>query len=133
MLQYGLFLVIVALLVKPLGGYLARVFAGERTWLDPLLRPLERAVYKLARVDAQQEMSWQRYANSFVLFSLVGTLLGFLLLRLQFFLPFFARTASYLATPLTPDLAMRPSHFISSLATVVAKVTGGVAAVAQPV
>ena len=48
LVQYGVFLVIVILLVRPVGGYLARVFGGERTWLDPLMRPLERTIYRLA-------------------------------------------------------------------------------------
>ena len=52
--QYGAFLLIVALLVRPVGGYLARVFSGERTWLDPVMRPLERAIYRLAGVDADR-------------------------------------------------------------------------------
>jgi K+-transporting ATPase ATPase A chain len=73
--QYGLFLLLVGLLVKPLGGYMTRVFAGERTFLDPLLRPVERVIYRLAGVDPHQEMAWKPYALCFVLFTLVGTLL----------------------------------------------------------
>jgi len=61
--QYSAFLVIVVLLVRQVGAYLARVFSGERTWLDPLLRPLERAVYRLAGVDAAAEMDWKHYAG----------------------------------------------------------------------
>jgi potassium-transporting ATPase potassium-binding subunit len=73
--QYGVFLLIVTLLVRPVGGYLARVFDGERTWLDPVLRPLERAVYRVAGVDPAAEMDWKRYAWCFLIFSLGGTLL----------------------------------------------------------
>ena len=61
--QYGAFLLIVALLVRPVGGYLARVFSGERTWLDPVLRPLERLIYRLAGVDAGAEMDWKHNAG----------------------------------------------------------------------
>ena len=70
--QYGAFLLIVALLVRPVGGYLARVFSGERTWLDPVLRPLERAIYRLAGVDPTAEMDWKSYAGCFVGFGLAG-------------------------------------------------------------
>ena len=75
-MQYGAFLLIVALLVRPVGGYLARVFGGERTWLDPMMRPLGRAIYRLAGVDATAEMDWKRYAGRFVGFGLGGTLLA---------------------------------------------------------
>jgi Amino acid kinase family/Potassium-transporting ATPase A subunit len=53
---YAGFLLIVLVLVKPLGGYMARVFAGQKTWLDPALRPVERFIYALCRIDAHQEM-----------------------------------------------------------------------------
>lgn len=75
LLQYALFLLIVAVLVKPAGGYLSRVFGGEKTFLDPVLRPVERFIYKLARVDPEQEMDWKRYAIAFVCSGLAGTLL----------------------------------------------------------
>ena len=56
--QYTVFLVIVVLLVKPVGLYLARVFTGERTWLDPVLRPPEGLVYRLCGVNPKQDMIW---------------------------------------------------------------------------
>ena len=59
MLQYGVFLLLVTALVSPVGGYLTRVFAGESTWLDPGLRPLERLIYRLAGIDAHHEMDWK--------------------------------------------------------------------------
>src|SRR5258705_11767403 len=64
--QYGAFLLIVPLLVRPVGGYLARVFGGERTWLDPMMRPLERVIYRLAGVAPTAEMDWKRYAGCFL-------------------------------------------------------------------
>ena len=85
-LQYGVFLLIVILLVRPVGAYLARVFAGERTWLDPALRPVERAMYRLAGVDPGDEMDWKRYAGCFIGFGLGGTLLLYAVLRAQPFL-----------------------------------------------
>ena len=60
--QYAAFLLVVLLLVKPLGGYMARVFDGGKTLLDPLLRPWERFVYRLSGVDPESEMDWKRYA-----------------------------------------------------------------------
>jgi K+-transporting ATPase A subunit len=68
--QAVVFLVVVTLLVRPLGGYMARVFAGERTVLDPALRPLERLIFRVSGVDARREMAWPEYAASFVLLPL---------------------------------------------------------------
>jgi hypothetical protein len=84
---YALFLLVVVALVKPVGGYLARVFAGEWTPLDPLLRPVERAIYRLGGIDAERQMDFKQYARSFVLFGLVGTLLLYAILRLQALIP----------------------------------------------
>jgi K+-transporting ATPase ATPase A chain len=67
--QYALFVIIVTVLVRPVGVYLDRVLAGESTWLDPPLRPLERGIYRLAGVDPQREMTWQEYAAAFVRFA----------------------------------------------------------------
>jgi len=117
LLQYVLFLLIVGALVKPVGSYLALVFGGETTFLDFLLRPLERWIYRLARVDPQEEMDWQQYASSFVCFSLAGTLILFFILRLQSYLPLFALNANFLTTPLTPDLAMNTSISFATTTT----------------
>ena len=86
LLQYVVFLLIVGLLVKPVGAYLARVFSGQRTWLDPVLAPLERGIYRLAGVDPTADMDWKRYAQSFVAFGLGGTVLLYVVLRIQPFL-----------------------------------------------
>jgi len=117
LLQYGFFLLTVVVLVKPVGGYLQRVFEGEKTFLDWLMRPLERWIYRLARVDLQHEMSWREYAGSFVLFGLTGAVSLFLILRLQSFLPLFSRNAAYLTTPLTPDLAMNTAVSFATTTT----------------
>jgi K+-transporting ATPase A subunit len=66
------FFAIFALLVKPLGDYMARVFAGERTVLAPLLHPVETALYRLARIDPNAEMRWTSYAFSVLAFSLIS-------------------------------------------------------------
>jgi K+-transporting ATPase ATPase A chain len=114
-LQYAAFLLVVIALWKPLGGYMASVFEGRHTWLDVLLRPLERAIYRLTGVDAQAEMSWNEYATSFILFGGVGTVSLFVILRLQQILPWF--DPRYLTTPLTPDLAMNTAISFSTTTT----------------
>ena len=82
-LQIALFCVVVAAVVKPLGGYMTRVFAGERTLLAPVLGPLERLAYRLGGVDERQEQGWLAYAISMLLFSLVGFVSLYALMRLQ--------------------------------------------------
>lgn len=112
---YAVFLLIVLVLVKPVGGYLRRVFTGQKTWLDPALQPVERFIYRVCGVDAGREMSGKEYALSFVLFSLAGTLLLYVILRLQQFLPFY--DVAHLTTPLTPDLAMNTAISFSTTTT----------------
>jgi K+-transporting ATPase ATPase A chain len=115
LIQYGVFLLVVLALVKPLGGYMTRVFEGKRTWLDFLLRPVERLIYKLTGVDPEVEMDWKQYAVSFILFSLAGTVLLYLILRLQHLLPWY--DAAHLTTPLTSDLAMNTAVSFSTTTT----------------
>jgi len=115
LIQYAAFLLILTLLVKPLGGYMARVFQGQRTFLDPVLKPVERHLYRVAAVDERQEMDWKQYAVSFVLFSFCGTLLLYGILRLQRFLPWFY--SAYQTTPLTPDLSMNTAISFSTTTT----------------
>ena len=115
LLQYAVFLLLVVVLVKPLGGYMARVFEGGKTLLDPLLRPVERLVYHLGSVNSEAEMDWKSYTLSFVLFSLVRTLLLYILLRGQAFLPWYDKAA--LTTPITPDLAMNTAVSFATTST----------------
>ena len=115
LVQYGVFLVIVTLLVRPVGGYLARVFGRERTWLDPLMRPLERTIYRLAGIDPMAEMDWKRYAGCFVAFGLGGTLLLYAVLRVQPFLHTF--DPAYRPGPLAPDLAMNTAISFATTTT----------------
>jgi K+-transporting ATPase ATPase A chain len=86
-LQITLYLVVLLLLVKPLGGYIARIYQGERTFLDRLLQPVECRLYRLVGVKPEQEMNWQSYALAVLLFNLLGFLLLYLLLRLQNLFP----------------------------------------------
>ena len=115
LLQYVVFLLIVGLLVKPVGAYLARVFEGQRTWLDPVLAPLERGIYRLAGVDPTAEMDWKRYALSFIAFGLGGTVLLYVVLRIQPFLHTF--DPAYLPGPLAPDLAMNTAISFATTTT----------------
>jgi K+-transporting ATPase ATPase A chain len=113
--QFLLFLAIVTALVKPLGGYMERVFSGKRTLLDPLCRPVERLIYRVSAVDPSVEMTSKEYATCFVLFGFVGTLLLYGILRLQQFLPWFF--PQYHTTPLSPDLALNTAISFSTTTT----------------
>jgi len=85
--QVGLFAVLVTVLSVPIGLYMARVFSEERTFLDPVLRPVERTIYRLCGVHPGTEMTWSEYAVAMLLFSLAGMLLLYGMQRLQQFLP----------------------------------------------
>jgi K+-transporting ATPase ATPase A chain len=114
-LQYVLFVAIVTILVKPLGGYMERVFSRKRTFLDRLCLPVERLIYRLTMVNPDVEMTFKQYVTCFVLFSLAGTLLLYAILRMQHFLPwYFPR---YHTTPLSPDLAANTAISFSTTTT----------------
>jgi K+-transporting ATPase ATPase A chain len=117
LVQYSAFLVVVIVLVKPFGGYIARVFQQQKTWPDFVLRPVERLIYKIIRVDATAEMNWKEYAFSFIIFSLVGTITTFLILRFQYLIPYFSLTSAHLTTPMTSDLALNTAISFSTTAT----------------
>jgi K+-transporting ATPase ATPase A chain len=87
-LQIALFSAIVIALTRPFGGYMTRVFAGERTLLTPVLRPVERAIYRLCGVDEGVEQHWLTYAVAMLLFSVAGFASLYALQRLQAVLPF---------------------------------------------
>jgi K+-transporting ATPase ATPase A chain len=86
-IQILIFCAIVIALVKPLGWYMTRVFSGERTFLSPVLRPVEVALYWLSGVDEKREQHWLSYAVGMLLFNLGGFLILYVLLRLQAGLP----------------------------------------------
>jgi K+-transporting ATPase ATPase A chain len=105
-----LFFLAILALTKPLGAFMARVFEGERTWLHPVLRPLERSMYKLCGIKEEQEQHWTGYAASLLMFSVVSLLLTYLIQRIQGLLPFNPQGfgtahAAQGATAMTPDLA----------------------------
>jgi len=87
-LQIALFCGVIILLVKPFGGYMTRVFTGERTLLSPLLRPVERGFYRLSGVDERTDQHWVTYTVAMLMFSLVGFVLLYALQRFQALLPF---------------------------------------------
>src|SRR5215475_4418120 len=87
-IQILLYCAIVAALVVPLGGYMTRVFNGERTFLSPVLRPVEAGLYWLGGVDARREQHWVTYTVSMLFFHVGGFLILYALMRLQAILPF---------------------------------------------
>ncbi|HET8851947.1 MAG TPA: potassium-transporting ATPase subunit KdpA, partial [Ktedonobacteraceae bacterium] len=82
-LQVLLFMIIVLLVTKPIGLYLTKVFAGERTWLSPVCVPIDRFFYRLSGINPEEEQKWTGYMISVLVFSLVGMLLLYLLERTQ--------------------------------------------------
>jgi K+-transporting ATPase ATPase A chain len=85
--QILLFFALILAVTKPMGVFMAHVFNREKTFLDPVLRPIERLIYKLTRVDEKREMRWTEYAGSMLLFSVVSMLVLYLIQRLQGVLP----------------------------------------------
>jgi potassium-transporting ATPase potassium-binding subunit len=87
-LQILVFLALIFAVTKPLGIFMARVFARERTFLDPVLRPIERLLHRVTGVDESHEMRWTEYATAMLLFSAVSMLVLYLIQRIQGVLPF---------------------------------------------
>ncbi|WP_088226664.1 potassium-transporting ATPase subunit KdpA [Desulfosporosinus sp. FKB] len=85
--QILLYVVILTFLAVPLGRYMARVFSGEKTWTDPLFRPLERLIYRLTGTDEQTETGWKQYAGALLIFNFCGFIVLFFLQLLQKYLP----------------------------------------------
>ena len=100
-LQILFFLLAIFLVTPIIGGYMSRVFTRQRTWLDPVLRPFERLIYRLTGVDETREMRWTEYAVALLLFSVVSMLVLYTMLRLQRVLPFNPQGFGAVA----PDLA----------------------------
>ncbi len=100
-LQILAFFAVLLAVTKPLGVYMARVFAGEKTFLDPVLRPIERLLYRATGVDEKREMDWKEYTIAMLLFSAVSMLVLYLIERVQQWLPWnpqhFAAVEAHLA------------------------------------
>jgi K+-transporting ATPase ATPase A chain len=101
-LQIIAYFVVLILLVKPVGGYMARVFQGERTFMTPVLAPVERLFYRLAGINPEAEMDWKVYAFAMLLFSAIGVVFLYLLQRLQGLLPLNPQGMGAMA----PDLSL---------------------------
>lgn len=86
-LQILAYLTILTLLAKPVGIYLVKVYNGEKTFLDIVVRPFERVIYAITRVDAEKEMNWKQYGLAMLIFSVVSTVALYAIQRLQFYLP----------------------------------------------
>jgi potassium-transporting ATPase potassium-binding subunit len=99
--QIGLYLLVLFLITKPMGIFLGRVFEREKTLLDPLLRPVERLIYRLCGVDENKEMRWTEYGTTMLFFSAVSLILLYLFERLQQWLPWNPQRFANV----TPDLA----------------------------
>ena len=99
--QIGVFLFAILLITKPLGIFMARVFEREKTFLDPVFRPVERLLYRITGVDENAEMRWTEYAGAMLLFSFVTMALLYLMERVQHWLPFNPQRLANV----TPDLA----------------------------
>ena len=110
LLSIAVFFLLILALTKPVGVFLTKLFNGERTFLHPILRPLEKLVYRLCGVREDAEQRWTQYAAALVAFSLVSALFAYLIQRLQGLLPlnpmhFGTPQAPSGATAMTPDLA----------------------------
>src|ERR1700747_3710440 len=86
--QILFFLALIFLVTKPMGVFMAKVFNRERTFMDPVLRPIEKLLYRVTGVEENHEMRWTEYAVSMLSFSLVSMLVLYLMERVQGFLPF---------------------------------------------
>ncbi len=115
LLQLALFLALLVALAVPLGAYLARVYSGEARWAQRVLGPVERALYRVAGVRADEQMSWRRYAAALLLFNLAGGLFVYALQRLQAHLPAFASLGPPTLGAVPPALSFNTAvSFISN-------------------
>jgi K+-transporting ATPase ATPase A chain len=119
-LQIGVFFVLILAFAKPMGLFMTKVFAGEKTFLHPVLRPLERLCYTLSGVKENNDQRWTQYAGSLLAFSIFSFLILYVLERLQGVLPFNPMGFSTAhapsgATAMTPDLAFNTAvSFLSN-------------------
>ena len=101
--QIAIFFLVIAALTKPMGEFMAKLFEGKRTFLHPILRPLETLTYKLVGVDESTEQRWSQYTASLLAFSIMSFLFVYALMRLQGVLPFNPQHFDHTLT--TPDLS----------------------------
>src|ERR1700722_15284065 len=113
--QYLVFVTLVTLTTKPLGGYLHRVFTRQRTLVDGACLPLERLIYRLCGIDPAEEMTAPGYIGCLLLLGGFAALFGYVILRLQPLLPWFFPT--YQTTAMTPDLAFNTAISFTTTTT----------------
>jgi potassium-transporting ATPase potassium-binding subunit len=101
-LQIAIFCIVIIALTRPFGGYITRVFKGEKTFLSPIFRPIEAVLYKIAGVDPEAEQDWLVYGAAMLLFSLAGAVPLYGLMRFQDVLPLNPQGMA----ALSPDLAL---------------------------
>src|ERR1700737_986121 len=106
-IQILFYCAIIVALVKPLGWYMTRVFNGERTFLSPILRPVEATLYWIGGVDAKREQHWVTFTVSMLLFHVGGFLIIYALMRLQAVLPFNPAEQPAVAEDLSFNTAIR--------------------------
>src|SRR5579862_6629900 len=106
--QILLFFALILVLTKPMGIYMAKVFAGERTLLDPILKPIERLCLKLFGVKEEEDMRWTTYTLAMLMFTVVGVVLSYALLRMQGHLPW--NPKGFGGKDMTPDLSFNTAN-----------------------
>jgi K+-transporting ATPase ATPase A chain len=104
-LQIILYVAVLLLLAKPLGSFMAKVFQGERTFLSPVMGPVERFIYRILGIKSDEEMSWKTYAVAMMLFTILGLVSLYAIQRLQAVLPLNPQHIG----PVNPDLAFNTS------------------------
>ena len=100
-LQLGIYFLVLLAVTKPLGVYMTKVFSGRRVFLDKVLGPLERVIYRICHIDKHEEQHWTAYTAAMLMFSLVGLLVLYAFQRIQYYLPLNPQRFSSVA----PDLA----------------------------
>ena len=104
--QVAIFFAVLLLTVKPVGAFMAAVYQGERTFLSPLLAPVERLLYRLCRIDPAEEMDWKRYAVAMLLFNAVCFATLFAMLLFQHLLPLNPQNLPAFSWPLALNTAV---------------------------
>ena len=118
LLEYVVFGAVLTAAVRPLGSYLAKVFAYEPTFMDRLVAPVERVIIRLVGPAAQRPMKWHEYFLAFVWFGVAGAVFIFLILKLQHLLPFYRLVGKdVLSTPITHDLAVNTAISFATTTT----------------
>jgi len=101
-LQFIVYAAVILATTQPLGRYIAALFSGEKTFLSPLMQPVERVIYAICGVKQNSEQSWKSYAGHLLLFALIGTIVTYAILRFQYYLPLNPQNFP----AVSPDLAM---------------------------